>query len=305
MSPHIPVLLDEVVECFAEISGLFVDCTLGYAGHSNEILKKNKNITLIGCDRDLEAVNFSKKYLENFKERVKIYNKKFSEILPLIDNEKIGGILADIGVSSLQLDKNDRGFGLNSDKLDMRMNQNDEISAYEVVNFYEKSKLEKIFLEYGELSNAKFLAEKICEYRQKKEIFSAKELAQIIGNKNYFNRNIKTAILVFQAIRIEVNSELTELKTLLETIQNSNIKTAKIAIITFHSLEDKIVKAYFKKWASNCKCPPNSIKCECGNNNAIGKIITKKPIIASKNEIAKNPRSSCAKLRIFEINNAK
>lgn len=305
MSPHIPVLLDEVVECFAEISGLFVDCTLGYAGHSNEILKKNKNITLIGCDRDLEAVNFSKKYLENFKERVKIYNKKFSEILPLIDNEKIGGILADIGVSSLQLDKNDRGFGLNSDKLDMRMNQNDEISAYEVVNFYEKSKLEKIFLEYGELSNAKFLAEKICEYRQKKEIFSAKELAQIIGNKNYFNRNIKTAILVFQAIRIEVNSELVELKTLLETIQNSNIKTAKIAIITFHSLEDKIVKAYFKKWASNCKCPPNSIKCECGNNNAIGKIITKKPIIASKNEIAKNPRSSCAKLRIFEINNAK
>lgn len=305
MSPHIPVLLDEVVECFAEISGLFVDCTLGYAGHSNEILKKNKNITLIGCDRDLEAVNFSKKYLENFKERVKIYNKKFSEILPLIDNEKIGGILADIGVSSLQLDKNDRGFGLNSDKLDMRMNQNDEISAYEVVNFYEKSKLEKIFLEYGELSNAKFLAEKICEYRQKKEIFSAKELAQIIGNKNYFNRNIKTAILVFQAIRIEVNSELTELKTLLETIQNSNIKTAKIAIITFHSLEDKIVKSYFKKWASNCKCPPNSIKCECGNNNAIGKIITKKPIIASKNEIAKNPRSSCAKLRIFEINNAK
>ena len=184
----------------------------------------------------------------------------------------------------------------------MRMNQNDEISAHEIVNFYPKEKLEKIFKDYAELSNAKFLAQKICDYRAKKKINSAKELSEIIGNKKYFNRKISTAILAFQAIRIEVNNELFELKNLLDKIENSKIKNAKIAIITFHSLEDKIVKSYFKKWASDCICPPNSIQCECGKNNSIGKIITKKPITPSKEEIEKNPRSSCAKLRIFEIN---
>lgn len=305
--PHIPVLRNEVVDIFKDLQGFLIDCTLGFAGHSSAILSANKNIQIFACDKDDEALNFSKKRVETFKNRIKIFKSGFSNFLPFLETNEIlnlsniVGILADIGVSSLQIDNNDRGFSLKSDALDMRMDKNASLDAKFVVNHYSRSDLERIFYEFAELTNAKQIAAKIANYRANKEITSAKELATIIGTSNFKNRSISTATLAFQAIRIEVNKELDELNKLLDSIENSAIQNAKIAIITFHSLEDKIVKNRFKKWAQSCICPPFFERCECGNNHAIGKILTKKPITASADELKQNSRAKSAKLRVFEI----
>ncbi|MDY6135423.1 16S rRNA (cytosine(1402)-N(4))-methyltransferase RsmH, partial [Campylobacter lanienae] len=210
-----------------------------------------------------------------------------------------------IGVSSLQLDLNERGFSLKSDTLDMRMDSSNPLDAKTIVNNYTKDELQRIFYEYGELPNAKSIAQKIITARNIKQINSCKELSQIVGNSNLQNRSINVATLVFQAIRIEVNKELDVLKELLNSIQNSQINNAKVAIISFHSLEDRIVKDKFKKWQSSCICPDGALRCECGNNHAIGKIITKKPITPTDNEIKSNSRASCAKMRVFEIKRPK
>lgn len=299
---HTPVLLNEVLKAFEGIkNGTIIDCTLGYGGHSSAILRQNKNIKLIGFDRDLEAINYSKKYLDGFKDRVCIKHSNFSNSLSDINTDEVRGILADIGVSSLQLDKNSRGFSLNSDNLDMRMNQNDKKDAKFVINSYSLGELERVFKEYGELKNAKFIASKIVNYREKKEISSIKELANLVGLKPVRKNGILEIILVLQALRIEVNDELLELENLLNSIENANLKDTVVAIITFHSLEDRIVKNRFKKWEKECICPDFFIKCECGGNHALGKIVTKKPITPSKDEILNNSRSKCAKLRIFKI----
>lgn len=305
--PHIPVLRNEVVDIFKDLQGFLIDCTLGFAGHSSAILSTNKNIQIFACDKDDEALGFSKKRIETFKNRIKIFKSGFSNFLPFLETNEIlnlsnvVGILADIGISSLQIDNNDRGFSLKSDALDMRMDKNASLDAKFVVNHYSRSDLERIFYEFAELTNAKQIATKIANYRADKEITSAKELATIIGTSNFKNRSISTATLAFQAIRIEVNKELDELNKLLDSIENSAIQNAKIAIITFHSLEDKIVKNRFKKWAQSCICPPFFERCECGNNHAIGKILTKKPITASADELKQNSRAKSAKLRVFEI----
>lgn len=301
-TPHIPVLLDEVLSAFGEISnGVVVDCTLGYAGHSSAILQRFGDISLIGCDKDNEAIAFSAKRLEKFGDRVQIFKSAFGEILPKIDTKNVRGILADIGVSSLQLDKNERGFGLKSQKLDMRMDQNSKISAYDVVNGYSQEELARILRDYGELANANLIATKIVNKRRISPIDSCEKLANLIGLKNLNGRSVSMAVLAFQAIRIEVNSELAELENLLDCIENSDIDDCVVAIIAFHSLEDRIVKNRFKKWASNCICPQDSLRCMCGNNHAIGKIINKKPIVASETEIKLNSRSGCAKMRVFKI----
>lgn len=299
---HFPVLLKEVLKAFNGINeGVIIDCTLGYGGHSSAILKQNQSVKLMGFDRDLEAINYSKEYLKKFKDRILIKHSNFSNSLNDIDTSKVRGILADIGVSSLQLDKNNRGFSLNSDSLDMRMNQNDEKDAKFVINSYSANELERIFKDYGELKNAKFIAQKIAKFREKKELTSVKELANLVGLKPVRKGGVLEIILVLQALRIEVNNELFELKNLLKSIENANLKDCVVAIISFHSLEDRIVKNAFKKWEKNCICPDFFIKCECGGNHALGKIITKKPITPTSDEIAKNSRSKCSKLRIFKI----
>ncbi|MBE3022200.1 16S rRNA (cytosine(1402)-N(4))-methyltransferase RsmH [Campylobacter sp. 7477a] len=303
-SPHVSVLLEEVLDVFKDTKGNFIDCTLGYGGHSSALLKANSNLNLIACDRDDEAIEFSKKKLSEFGERVRIYKSKFSELIQILDqNDKknVKGLLADIGVSSLQLDKNDRGFSINSDTLDMRMNQSDGLSAYDVINSYNKEKLAEILYKYAELTNANFIAQKIIEARKTKAITSAKELASIVGTRPIKGRSVSPAILVCQAIRIEVNNELGELEMLLESIKNAKFNGCKVAIISFHSLEDRIVKNTFKEWAKECICPSFAIRCECGGNHALGKILTKKAITPSKEEIAVNSRSSCAKMRVFEF----
>jgi 16S rRNA (cytosine1402-N4)-methyltransferase len=295
--PHIPVLLDEVISVFKDIQdGYIVDCTVGYGGHSEALLKTNPNIKLLCIDQDDEALSFSKKRLDPYIDRVEFFKGRFSTVIKELKEYDIKGVLADIGVSSLQLDHQNRGFRFDSQSLDMRMDQNSSLDASIVVNSYDRSKLEEIFHLYAEVKEYKKLASLIVENRP---FNSAKELSDLIA-KHLYAKKIHPATLVFQAIRIEVNDELGELKELLESIKNLNLSNTIVAIISFHSLEDRIVKNYFKEWSKSCICPAEAFRCECGNNHAKGKIVTKKPIIPTGKEIAKNPRSRSSKLRVFK-----
>lgn len=296
--PHIPVLYNEVIDTFKNIKdGYIVDCTLGYGGHTLSILENNPDVQMICNDQDDEALNFSKERLINYKDRILFNKGNFKDITKCFQNKKINGILADIGVSSLQLDKKERGFGFQSDVLDMRMDTNADLSAHDVVNNYSMNELEHIFKEYGEISEYKKVASLIIQNRP---INSARELSEIL-EKNMHRGKLHPATLAFQAIRIEVNNELGVLEELFKSFEKSNLTDCTIAIISFHSLEDRIVKNYFKKWTQKCICPSNVFRCECGNNNQKGKIITKKPIIPTNEEIKRNPRSRSSKMRIFKF----
>jgi len=306
--PHIPVLLNEVLESFSNLkeNGYFVDCTIGYGGHSQAILQKHKNINLIAIDRDSEALEFSSNRLKEFSNQIKFYKGDFASILPKLKESPIVGILADFGVSSLQLDKLDRGFSFESEVLDMRMDKESPLSAYNVVNEYSKEKLEYIFREYGEVRSYKRLTDAIIQARAKKPIESAKELSNIIS-KIIPRGKIHPSTLPFQAIRIEVNSELAQIESLLDNIEerakNGELKGTIVSLITFHSLEDRLVKNRYKKWTKSCICEPNVMRCNCGNNHQLGKMLNRKPIIASKDELKKNNRSRSAKLRTFIFKN--
>lgn len=300
--PHISVLPNEVLKAFEDMQdGVFVDCTLGFGGHTSLIANAHENAQIIGCDRDIDALNFSKERLAQFGSRVRFFNGTFSQGIKEFKDESIKGVLADIGVSSYQLDKQTRGFGFESDTLDMRMDQNSPLKASDVLNGYDEQSLEEIFREYGEISLSKEVAKKVVEFRRKKRFETPKELVDLIGNAKQRGRKVSIATLVFQALRIEVNDELGELSSLLASIQKIKPSNAIIAIITFHSLEDKIVKRTFKEWAKSCICPPDAYKCTCGNDNQLGKIITKKPITPSAKEVEQNVRSRSAKLRIFRF----
>lgn len=296
--PHIPVLYNEVLDCFKEINkGYIIDCTTGYAGHSSGLLNQNSSVKLICNDQDDEALNFSKNRLKDFENRVEFNKGNFENIIKKFENYPIRGVLADIGVSSLQLDKLDRGFSFNSENLDMRMNQNQSLDASTVINSYSQLELENIFKEYGEIREYKKIASLILQNRP---FYSAKELAEFFYNKLPKGK-IHPATLIFQAIRIEVNDELGVLDRLFKSMEEAKLKDCIVAIISFHSLEDRVVKNYFKKWSENCICPKDAFRCECGKNHALGKIITKKPIIATNFEIKQNPRSRSAKLRVFRF----
>ena len=296
--PHIPVLYNEILDCFKEIkTGYIIDCTTGYAGHSSGLLNQNSSVQLICNDQDDEALNCSKNRLKDFENRVEFNKGNFENIIKKFEDYPIRGILADIGVSSLQLDKLDRGFSFNSENLDMRMNQNQILDASNVVNSYSQVELENIFKEYGEIREYKKVASLIVQNRP---FYSAKELADFFYNKLPKGK-IHPATLIFQAIRIEVNDELGVLDRLFKSMEESKLKDCIVAIISFHSLEDRVVKNYFKKWSENCICPKDAFRCECGKNHSLGEIITKKPIIATNFEIKQNPRSRSAKLRVFRF----
>jgi 16S rRNA (cytosine1402-N4)-methyltransferase len=304
-TPHIPVLLNEVLNSFRDVKeGYFVDCTLGYAGHSSEILKKYDNIKHIGIDRDNEALLFSKKRLEPFDGRTILYKGTFAAVLPTLKEAPIMAILADFGVSSLQLDKKERGFSFASETLDMRMDASAPLSAYEVVNMYPKERLEYIFDVYGEVRSYRKLAGAVVEARSKAPIKSAKELAEIAQQVIPSGGKIHPATLMFQAIRIEVNNELGEIEGLLDVIEAKHYEDEIVSLITFHSLEDRLVKNRFKKWSSACICDPHAMRCTCGKNHALGKALSRKPITATKEELKINPRSRSAKLRSFKFKTA-
>lgn len=302
-TPHIPVLYREVVDAYKPCEkGVVIDCTLGYGGHTSLLLEASSNRKVIGIDQDPTAIVFSAKRLESFGERIEIRQGRFSDVAKAVLSEKnnqVCGILADIGVSSLQLDIRERGFSYESDCLDMRMNPDAPLSAYEVVNSYSQSELEKILREYGEVTNARVVAETMVK---KRPFESAKELSNAIFHLMPKGKKIHPSTLVMQAIRIEVNDELGELTRLLNAIEQSSLKQLRVGIITFHSLEDRIVKQRFTQWAKNCICPDDAMRCTCGNNHSIGKVITKKPLTAQEDELRANSRSRSAKLRVFEIN---
>ena len=297
-TPHIPVLFNEVIDTFKDLKdGYIIDCTLGYGGHSLGILENNKDIKLICNDQDDEALNFSKNRLKEYKDRIIFSKGNFKDVIEKYKDKNIVGILADIGVSSLQLDKNDRGFGFTSDTLDMRMDQNQSLSAYDVVNNYSQAQLEHIFKEYGEVKEYKKVASIIIQNRPFK---SSKELSQFLS-KNMYKGKLHPATLPFQGIRIEVNNELGVLEELFKQIEDANFTNTIVAIISFHSLEDRIVKNCFKQWTKKCICPQHIDRCECGNNHQKGRILTKKPIIPTPQEIKQNTRSRSSKMRIFKF----
>ena len=303
---HKPVLLTECISGLEiKPDGIYVDGTLGGAGHSLEIVKKLSNKgRLIGIDRDEEALKAAKEKLKEFKNVTYIHDNhdNIKEILEKLNIDKVDGILLDLGVSSYQLDERERGFSyLGENELDMRMDRSQELTAKDVVNNYKEEKLAKIIYDYGEERYARRIARTICEKREEKPIETTKELVEIIENsipKSKQNDG-HPAKRTFQAIRIEVNNEI---KPLYDTITNCIDclnPGGKLCVITFHSLEDRCVKFAFQDAIGKCTCPPDLPYCVCGAKSK-GRIITKKITVASKKEKEENPRSKSAKLRIFE-----
>lgn len=306
--PHISVLKQEVLETFeneliAKNEGILIDCTLGFGGHSLALLEKYPKLKIIGIDQDNDAIALATKRLENFKDRFSIKYGKFSETLKTIlsQEQNIVGILADIGVSSMQFDNKERGFSFESETLDMRMDKTKNFNAKDIINTYSLPELERIFKNFGEIREYKKLAHCIIELRKKEKITSAKILSEFIA-RHFKHPKIHPATLAFQALRIEVNDELGELERLLQIFETHKMQNgARLCIISFHSLEDRIIKTYFKKWENPCICPQEAMLCKCGKNHQKGKNLYKKPLTATAQEIQENPRSRSAKLRAFEF----
>ena len=304
---HTPVMLNECIEGLnINPDGIYVDGTLGGGGHSYEILRKlSPNGRLIGIDRDKDALNAASKKLNEFNNFTTVHDNHANilEILKNLGIQGVDGILLDLGVSSYQLDEASRGFSyMNDAPLDMRMNREDKISAYEVVNNYSEEKLSRIFFDYGEERYSKSIAKKICKVREENKISTTLELVEVIKSAmpgSALNEKQHPAKRVFQAIRIEVNEELTKLKQAVEDSIKALNNGGRLAIITFHSLEDKIVKHTYEDMQGRCTCPKDFPVCVC-NYISYGRIVNKKPIISNEEELKENPRARSAKLRIFE-----
>ena len=303
---HKPVLLEECINGLnIKPNGIYVDGTLGGAGHSKEIARALNNTgILIGVDRDQDALNAAKENLKNYN-NVKYIHGNHDDIIDILENENIDGvdgILLDLGVSSYQLDERNRGFSyLGENILDMRMDKTQELTAKKVVNEYSEEELSNLIYEYSEERFARKIAFNICKRREEKEIETTKELVEIIEQsipKSKQNDG-HPAKRTFQAIRIEVNNEIKPLfNTILDCIKCLNAK-GRLCVITFHSLEDRAVKKAMLEAKGKCTCPPDLPYCVCGAKSE-GKIITRKPIVATKEEQEENSRSKSAKLRIFE-----
>ena len=284
-------------------NGIYVDATLGGGGHSSEMFEISDNIKILAFDMDKDAIEFSQKKLEKFKEKIIFVNKNFSYLtsaLALNYLDSIDGIIFDLGISSFQINSKNRGFSFLKDaKLDMRMSQNGNTSAFEVVNYYSEEKLGKIIQEFGEEKYWKNITKNIVKIREKKQIKTTFELKNIVEKNVPQKFSIKSAARVFQAIRIEVNNELESLKKGLESALSVLKNGGRIVVISYHSLEDRIVKNFFKYENQECICPPKFPKCICDKEKRLN-IITKRPRIPSENEIKRNPRARSAKLRVAE-----
>lgn len=305
---HKSVLLKETIDSLnIKPSGIYVDGTLGGGGHAYEICKRlNEKGRLIGIDQDTSAIKAAGERLKEFGPIVTIVKSNYSmidEVLKGLEIDKVDGILLDIGVSSHQLDTPDRGFSYMEDApLDMRMDQSKSIGAKEVINDYSQEELYKIIRDYGEERYAKNVAKNIVAARQEKEINSTGELIEIIKRsipvKAYINKG-HPAKKTFQAIRIEVNKELEVLEDSIDKMIDVLNEDGRLSIITFHSLEDRIVKNKFRTNEKPCECPPDFPMCVCGKLSK-GRVITRKPIIPTEIEISENKRAKSSKLRVFE-----
>ena len=287
MIKHVPVMAEECIAFLNASKGkTIVDCTLGLGGHTKELLNIGCNV--ISIDRDEKAIEFAKKELP--KEAVLI-NSEFSKLREILDDlsiSKVVGILADLGVSTYQLEDDERGFGFKG-KLDMRMNPKQKVSAFEIINEDPEEKISNLLFEYGERRFANAVARSICRARTEKSIETGEELLEIVKRamppKYRFSREHHWATPTFRALRMEVNNDLGELKSLISTVPDCLKNKGRLAIISFHSMEDKIVKHMFRDYVKK----------------GIAKVLTKKPILASKEEISLNPKAQRAKLRAIEI----
>lgn len=303
---HIPVLLKPTIENMAvKDGGIYVDGTLGGAGHSKELLKQAKVKQLIGIDQDEVALAAAKENLKDFNNVQYVHDnfKNIDDILEDLGIDEVDGILVDIGVSSHQIDTAERGFSFRYDaRLDMRMDTSKTFSAYNVVNEYSEEELARVIKEYGEEKFARSIARKIVKQREIGDISTTKELEEIILKSvpRYKGQDGKSNVQrTFQAIRIEVNKELDVLKEFIDKAVSKLKKGGRLEIISFHSLEDRIVKQKFKELATGCICPPDFPICVCGHKPVV-KLITKHPIEATDDELKQNPRSAPAKLRVVE-----
>ena len=302
---HTPVMLNECINGLnIKPNGIYVDGTLGGAGHSLRIVEKLKDGKLIAIDKDDTALEVSKERLKNFNNVVFVKSdfKNFKNIMEEKNILGVDGILLDLGVSSYQIDTPERGFSYRFDgKLDMRMDTKSGITAFDVVNNYSESDLARIIYTYGEESFSRLIAKKIVEERKKHTIQTTMQLKEIIENAipKKFHGQGSPCKKTFQAIRIEVNNELGNLDVVLKDMVEKLNKGGRLAVITFHSLEDRIVKNVFKELSTNCICDKSIPICVC-NHKASVVLVNKKPITASSAELKINKRSSSAKLRIVE-----
>ena len=305
---HISVLLNETIDGLnVNPHGIYVDGTLGGGGHSLEICKRlSKEGRLVGIDQDKDAIEAASKRLADYNDQVQTVRSNYSEIDTILSDLHIGavdGIVLDLGVSSYQIDNEDRGFSYMHDSaLDMRMDQRVNLTAADIVNGYTEEKLYYMIRDYGEDRYAKLIAKKIVEARKEAPIATTVQLSNIIKEAVPKRAQIKgghPAKKTFQAIRIEVNNELNVLRESLDKMIDCLKPGGRICVITFHSLEDRIVKLKFKENENPCTCPPGLPVCVCGKKPK-GKVITRKPIVPSAEEIENNSRAKSAKLRIFE-----
>ena len=305
---HVSVLLFECIDALNIRDGYtYVDCTTGGGGHSLEIAKRlGPNSRLICFDRDKDAIAAAKERLKDYLDKITFVNENFSSLDNVIKEYKIdnlGGVLADLGCSSYQFDTPERGFSYMHDaRLDMRMDTDSALSAYEIVNEYSEAKLKEIIYEYGEERFAPRIASAICKYRENEPITTTHQLTEII--KSAIPSAARAdgphpAKRTFQAIRIEVNGELDAIKPLIDSAAASLVPGGRLAIISFHSLEDRIVKQSYKSLLGGCTCPKDFPVCICGRKPVV-KEISRKPILPSSEELENNPRSRSAKLRVAE-----
>ena len=304
---HISVLLNECIDNLnIRPDGIYVDGTMGGGGHSLELAKRLTTGRLICIDQDPNAHEAAGKRLAEYKDRITFVRDNFGNIKSILDSlgiEKIDGMLLDIGVSSHQLDEAERGFSYQQDApLDMRMNPDRPFSAYDVVNGYDEDELDRVIFTYGEERWARRIAQFIVKEREAKPIETTGELVDIIKKavpKGARKDGPHPAKRTFQAIRIEVNGELEVLQRAIDDVAARLAVGGRLCIITFHSLEDRIVKEAFRKQENPCICPPQFPVCVCGKK-PLGRVITRKPILPSKEELEENPRSRSAKLRVLE-----
>jgi 16S rRNA (cytosine1402-N4)-methyltransferase len=305
---HKSVLLNETVEMLApRANEIFVDCTLGLGGHTEAILQASENAQVIGIDQDAEAIELAKRRLGRFGERIKIFHANFAEIKDVLRKagvQKVNGVLADLGVSSLQFDNAERGFSFRFDApLDMRMNaDSDDETAAELLERLSEEEIADLIYRYGEERMSRRIARRIVWKREIGEpVRTTKELAETvekaIGRKP--KDKIHPATRTFQALRIAVNHEIEILEEFIRDAVDVLKREGRLAVITFHSLEDRIVKQTFQSLAGKCTCPPRLPQCVCGATKEI-EILTRKPVVPGEIEIAENPRARSAKLRVCQ-----
>jgi 16S rRNA (cytosine1402-N4)-methyltransferase len=303
---HVPVLLEEVLEGLAiRQGGVYLDGTIGWGGHALQILQRYEGSRVIGLDRDGTALEAASRRLADYGDRVLLFHSDFRQLAEVLDEVGVGlidGVLMDLGVSSMQLEDAGRGFSFSQDgPLDMRMNPESGIAAFEIVNTWEEKDLANLIFKYGEEKRSRSIASTIVKERDAAPIASTLKLAELISSVPGMRRvrNIHPATRTFQALRIEVNDELDAVKQVIPISVERLVQGGRLAMISFHSLEDRIVKRSFKELQNPCQCPKEFPECRCGKVSA-GRVLTKRPVVPSEEEIMANPRSRSAKLRVFE-----